>query len=265
MIGFFGPRTGLFRVFALEVLYCWDYVVTGEPSVPAPELTLAQFEWYEAPKLVDLTEAQTRPLVTFREAAAAGATRFFTGLPCPRGHIAERLVSNRHCIMCNSERNSTPENKEKRRIRSRRNYASASPEAIEARRARQLLKRSKKPRSPLSETQRAHANLKKKEWREQNPERVRIHQRNRRAKILASGGMHTPDDISHIYDQQCGKCAQPWCRKKLKTTWHVDHIIPLFLGGSNARQNLQLLCAPCNRSKGKKHPIEHAQRQGYLL
>jgi len=32
--------------------------------------------------------------------------------------------------------------------------------------------------------------------------------------------------------------------------FHVDHIISLLLGGTNARQNLQVLCADCNLSKG---------------
>lgn len=33
-------------------------------------------------------------------ARAAGLKRYFDGKPCPRGHIAEKLVSNKHCIIC---------------------------------------------------------------------------------------------------------------------------------------------------------------------
>ena len=29
-----------------------------------------------------------------------------------------------------------------------------------------------------------------------------------------------------------------------------DHVIPVALGGSSTPENLQLLCAPCNREKG---------------
>ena len=32
----------------------------------------------------------------------------------------------------------------------------------------------------------------------------------------------------------------------------VDHIIPVIHGGTNARENLQTLCKPCNTSKGAK-------------
>lgn len=36
-----------------------------------------------------------------REAIAAGKTRYFTGKPCKRGHVAERLVCNNACVECN--------------------------------------------------------------------------------------------------------------------------------------------------------------------
>ncbi len=34
------------------------------------------------------------------DAAAAGKTRYFTGAPCKRGHIAERQTSNGGCVEC---------------------------------------------------------------------------------------------------------------------------------------------------------------------
>src|SRR4051812_46869682 len=40
------------------------------------------------------------PIVTKDEARASRSTRFFTGKPCPRGHLSQRMVSNRRCVAC---------------------------------------------------------------------------------------------------------------------------------------------------------------------
>lgn len=38
------------------------------------------------------------------DARKLGLKRFYTGKPCPHGHIAERLVSNGTCVVCTRER-----------------------------------------------------------------------------------------------------------------------------------------------------------------
>lgn len=38
-------------------------------------------------------------------AKEAGASRYFTGIACSRGHVAERYVSNRLCVECSNLRN----------------------------------------------------------------------------------------------------------------------------------------------------------------
>jgi hypothetical protein len=45
-----------------------------------------------------VTRAETRRLRD--DARAAGAVRYFTGLACARGHIAERFVSDASCTEC---------------------------------------------------------------------------------------------------------------------------------------------------------------------
>jgi len=44
---------------------------------------------------------------------------------------------------------------------------------------------------------------------------------------------------------KCPKCE----RSFRKSGMDVDHIVPQSYGGSNSLDNLQLLCASCNRSK----------------
>ena len=45
-----------------------------------------------------------------------------------------------------------------------------------------------------------------------------------------------------------------------KQTRHVDYIMPLFQGGTNWPDNLQLLCPRCNRAKGSLLPETWAKR-----
>jgi len=100
-------------------------------------------------------------------------------------------------------------------------------------------------------------------WRAENPESARAITRNRRARIKQSSGHHSAADIVTLFRLQKGRCAN--CKENTKKKFHVDHIVPLALGGSNGRENLQILCPPCNRKKGAMHPIVFAQREGRLL
>jgi hypothetical protein len=40
-------------------------------------------------------------IIQYKEAKTKGLKRYFTGIPCCRGHMVERLTSTRGCIMCN--------------------------------------------------------------------------------------------------------------------------------------------------------------------
>ena len=77
---------------------------------------------------------------------------------------------------------------------------------------------------------------------------------NRRARVRGAFGKHTLADILRLYDLQEGICT--FCSKPLGDEWHVDHWLPLALGGSNDRLNLRLLHPACNLVKGARHPGE---------
>jgi len=103
-----------------------------------------------------------------------------------------------------------------------------------------------------------------KAWREANPEAGRVKTANYRASKRANGGKLSIGLAEKLFKLQKGKCACG-CKQPLGDDYHLDHIMPLALGGSNTDNNIQLLRARCNVSKGAKHPVEFMQKKGFLL
>jgi 5-methylcytosine-specific restriction endonuclease McrA len=95
-----------------------------------------------------------------------------------------------------------------------------------------------------------------KQNREANPDRVRIKNANRRAALRAAEGKFTPDDIAAQLARQKGKCF--YCGAKLDGSRHIDHVVPIALGGTNHPENIVLACQDCNLAKNAKHPMDFA-------
>lgn len=102
-----------------------------------------------------------------------------------------------------------------------------------------------------------------KNWKVLHPESLRINNQNRRALKKLSGGKISKDLVQRLYKLQQGKC--PCCKNPLNNDYHLDHVIPLSLGGTNDDLNMQLLRSICNLQKNAKHPIDFMQSRGYLL
>lgn len=100
-------------------------------------------------------------------------------------------------------------------------------------------------------------------YRAAYPERRRAIDARMRVKRLIAPGSHTAADIANLMKLQRGKCVV--CKCDIRKSFHVDHVQPLAKGGSNDRDNLQLLCPPCNKRKHARDPIEFMNKQGYLL
>ncbi|WP_408633369.1 HNH endonuclease [Mycolicibacterium arenosum] len=54
-----------------------------------------------------------------------------------------------------------------------------------------------------------------------------------------------------LEDRQNSRCALCGALLTTLTNPHVDHVVPIALGGSDTMSNLQLLCQACNLGKGK--------------
>lgn len=103
------------------------------------------------------------------------------------------------------------------------------------------------------------ARARRAKWRSENRAAIA----GTKASRTAAEGHHTGEQIRALAVKQKYKCA--CCRADLRTGYHKDHIVPLKAGGTNDILNIQLLCKPCNLSKGAKHPIDFMQQRGFLL
>lgn len=101
-------------------------------------------------------------------------------------------------------------------------------------------------------------------YREKNRELLLAKNANRRARRIGIDGHHTFADRAALLAAQGHRCAN--CNADLRRVKkHLDHIMPLALGGSNDKRNIQYLCEPCNLAKAAKDPIAFARQHGRLL
>lgn len=97
-------------------------------------------------------------------------------------------------------------------------------------------------------------------WKRDNKEKVNAATRNRRAKLRASEGRHSEEDVMRLLRASNGRCY--WCKGDLDDGFEIDHVWPVALGGANHVGNLCISCPTCNKKKGAKPPTIFA---GVLL
>lgn len=221
------------------------------------------------------------------EAIRLGVDSYFTGKPCKRGHFPVRRVGYRACTECERAKWLEASRKKRSSLTYRQKENERNAQAMARKRAedaewverknasnRDLMKRRRDSdpeyraavnafRRDLranNDDYRNEVDRKNKEWREQNPEKVRSYGNNRRARERCCEGHHSGDDIAFINQSQGFVCV--YCGASTADDYHVDHIIPLSRGGSNWPSNIQILCARCNLSKGPKTHDEFAALLG---
>lgn len=102
------------------------------------------------------------------------------------------------------------------------------------------------------------------EYRRRSIELQRANLRRYRARQRNAPGELSSNIVEILMQRQRSQCA--CCRADLQRVGHhLDHIEPLVRGGSNADENVQLLCPPCNYSKSGRDPVEFMQSRGFLL
>jgi 5-methylcytosine-specific restriction endonuclease McrA len=238
-------------------------------------------------------------IISKLEARAAGLRWYFTGKACRKGHVTKRSTAHGECRGCSRERGKirwavlrrpprpvlSPDEKLERQRRSwRESYRrrkggrpldefraeqktrkdtkaaeratkAAAKTAERSSRKAASHKRQREKQAAWREANRDRARELVRRWKEANREKVRAAKRSRRASKRITL-------VRELTKLQRGRCA--YCRVKLDKL-HVDHVMPLKLGGPDHRSNLQITCEPCNLTKSAKDPIVFARSTGRLL
>ena len=161
---------------------------------------------------------------SLQEARAKGLKRYFTGKPCPKGHVCDRMVTNTDCVDCMRIRSDAryktdPEYREKVKIK-RRNYYVDDPQKYRDRAKADYLK---------------------------NPENYRANAANRVARLKGIHGHISGQDIYMFSALQNYECK--YCNCSLVEYYEVDHAMALSQGGPNTIGNIQCLCEQCHKNK----------------
>lgn len=209
-------------------------------------------------------------IISRKEAKALGLIYYFTGKPCKRGHFSKRQTVNGGCTECTRENTAkyyADDAKREKKLATSRAWKDANPEKVKE----YTKKRWEDPKVRAYQSAFIAANrelYRSYYWvenlSEERLEKMRARKRasptrniratNRRALSIGADGFHCRSDIDLIFEEQGGKC--PGCLKTLQKGYHVDHVMPLMLGGSNWPSNLQILCKKCNCRKWAKHPLD---------
>ena len=185
-----------------------------------------------------------------------GVRRYFTGLACPRGHVAERFVSTRACTQCMCEKAADwKRDNPERHAAQHRAWVQVNPEKAKALK----LAEQKRNRESANERNRRYAannrealRAKNIAWANANPGKCTARAAKRRAAVL----QRTPpwadlDAISGMYE-----LAQLFRATGMQI--EVDHAVPLQgrkVSGLHVHDNLQLISSFENRSKSNRFAV----------
>lgn len=167
-------------------------------------------------------------IISWKAASAAGMKLYYTGKPCKRGHLVERHVSDRKCLICKKENR---DEFEARNPGYQANYQASYRVANRARLSGMRAKPSPQSREKINRYQREYRARRCKS----DPEflcLLLMHDIFKRATKAVKGGDGTskfsvlgygPEDLRLHMEKQFSR-GMSWDNHG---EWHIDHIIPV--------------------------------------
>jgi len=188
-------------------------------------------------------------IISFSEAKSLGVKRYFTGIACPKNHIAERSVSSRGCVECASIKIAEYRIKNRKLLLEKKRVYAKKQRLDNPEHVYEIAKKS-------VQKHKIARNVEKAAWARKNHSRVLGWCRQRQlAKI-----QRTPSWLS---DDELWMIEQAYELAALRTkmfgfAWHVDHVIPLCgkkVSGLHTPYNLQVIPAVENLRKSNRMEI----------
>lgn len=222
-----------------------------------------------------------REIISRAEAKSLGLTRYYTGVECKNGHVAERMERTRSCLECHahSQRARREANAEKvreqelryressreKRSAGQRQYYHANKEKVRqyrANNAERLKEYDRQYQVANAERKREYRQAhhekiseRNRQWREANPHKCRAVVRSRQArKLQATPGWFDKAAVEAIYHEAAFLSVITGIEHQ------VDHIIPLKgknVCGLHVQNNLMAIPREWNASKSAKLIDDH--------
>lgn len=210
----------------------------------------------ESAKMVVPSDLHSK-IILKEEAEAKGLVRYFTGLPCARGHISERKVSSGDCLECKRDNHKRrlkedPEFREKMRLTAKAFKKTETYAKNEARKKHQrmLLRNATHVSRMITKAQTV--------WWE-NPYQIFIDREKKRKWATERRRMvslATPKWIN-IEDIRAMEKRARELSKQSGTQFQCDHFYPVqsdVVTGLNVPWNIQIITAEENHAKSNKMP-----------
>lgn len=160
---------------------------------------------------------------------------------------SERYTDGR-CKTCTRVRNSqwAAQNKDSRNASSRKWNAS------NAEKKRELSQK-------YRDINKAAINEKRRQQRKTDPTIERLKSATRRARKQGNSSQLSKNIVQLLIAKQNSRCV--CCSVPLNNSYHLDHIMPLSLGGTDTDDNMQLLLPRCNLQKYNSTPENFLARR----
>lgn len=201
-------------------------------------------------------ENEEKQIILLEDAKRLGLSRYFTGKPCKYGHIAERIVSTRTCVLCKNKREIENSKKYKERILKRRR-------AFYWENRDELLKR----RREYTQDYKPIRNKSIRDRRRKDPvfmlqDRLRARIKNYFKRTSLKKSERTQELIGCSFEEfkvHIEKQFQKGMNWENRDKWHIDHVVPISSAKTiedvialNHFTNLRPLWAEDNLKKSDK-------------